>query len=60
MNDNKNNLLIKFCFEECKFCNTGCNLPEVNELAYCPAEHFADWMSEMFIQPDYRERKYSK
>lgn len=60
MNDNKKNLIVNFCLEECKYRDVICGekLPEINNLLYCPAEHFADWLSEMLVQPDYRERKY--
>jgi hypothetical protein len=59
MNDNKNNLIVEFCFIECKFRDIGCDkMPEINSLLYCPAEHFADWISKKLIQPDYRERTY--
>jgi hypothetical protein len=55
--DKKKNLLLEFCGNECKFSKNGCceELIGIQDMCYCPAEHFADWMSEMFQQLAFRE-----
>jgi len=51
------NLLIEFCHNKCKFYKRGCEeMLAIDDLIYCPAENFADWLSNMLIQPDLRNK----
>jgi len=51
------NLLINFCHNHCKFYKDGCNeMLNINNATYCPAEHFADWLSNGLEQLDLRRR----
>jgi hypothetical protein len=57
MDDNKFNLLLDFCDNECKFSKNDCCEDVINtkELCYCPAEHYSDWISQMLQQLAHRE-----